>query len=114
MSDLVKAQSQQPSTTTRKQREQKIKTKDVEATKFDTTTEEDLTGVAIAAADAPFAKAYSAYSDRFASNLKDFQTYVKNSQQKVSEMLKQSILDVYGLDESAMYGDQEDGDQEDE
>lgn len=110
MSDLVKSDSQPPATTKRKhQREQKIKPKSLEASKFDVDPEADLTGVAIAAADAPFAKAYTAYTDRFASNLKDFQSYVKGSQQKVSEMLKQSILEVYDLDETEMYGEPEDG-----
>jgi len=110
MSDLVKSESQPPVTAKRNHhREQKIKTKSLEASKFEVDTEDDLTGVAIAADDAPFAKAYAAYTDRFASNLKDFQSYVKGSQQKVSEMLKQSILEVYDLDETEMYGEPEDG-----
>ncbi|MBW4444132.1 MAG: hypothetical protein KME10_23485 [Plectolyngbya sp. WJT66-NPBG17] len=97
MSEIVKTQSKlaQPKT-------QKLNPKPTEEHEFDLADE--MTSVAIAAADAPFAKAYETYEQRFSNNLRDFQTYVKGSQKRVSQMLKTEIYKVHGVDEAGMYG----------
>lgn len=98
MTDLVKKQTPKLA----KPSEQRLNHKPTEEHEFDLTDE--MTSAAIAAADAPFAKAYNTYEQRFSNNLRDFQQYVKGSQKRVSQMLKTEIYKVHGVDESQMYG----------
>jgi hypothetical protein len=106
MSDLVKTQGNlaQP-----QQKEQRLNPGSGETPEFDLSDE--MTSAAIAAADAPFAKAYTTYEQRFSNNLKDFQAYVRDSQRRVSQMLKTEIYKVHDVDEDAMYGRSESNDE---
>lgn len=81
---------------------------DLEFGESDVDISDEITNVAIAAADAPFAKAYSVYSKRFSNNLKDFQSYVRSSQQKVSQMLTKSIYEVHGIEDDESRADSAD------
>ena len=103
MSDIVKRQAKSLSTP---QSEQKLSPRNTEPTDFDVSDE--MTSVAIAAADAPFAKAYSTYEQRFSNNLKDFQAHIRNSQSRVSQMLKTEIYKVHDVNEAEMYGGDDD------
>ncbi len=89
MSDLVRSQQPKaPSQLVNPTPEQKQKQKQSLTPQPETAPEidlaDELSEVAIAAADAPFAKAYQVYEDRFAANLKHFQAHVRTSQKKVT------------------------------
>ncbi|MBW4421448.1 MAG: hypothetical protein KME13_19815 [Myxacorys californica WJT36-NPBG1] len=111
MSDLVKGQpSKAPSqlvnqTEPKQKQKQNLTPQQETAPEID--LEDELSEVAIAAADAPFAKAYQVYEDRFSANLKLFQSHVKTSQQKVKTLLKDAIYEAHGVKESDLYGDEE-------
>lgn len=110
MSDLVKTQNNTPKS--QLVNPQKRKQKENLAPQTDSKPEIDLddqlSDMAIAAADAPFAKAYQVYEQRFANNVRDFQAYVKSSQQKVKNLLKDAIYEAHGVKESDLYGDGKD------
>lgn len=104
MADLVRHKNQKPAPVPQEAEKlvhQSPTAPDLEFGEGDVDISDEITNVAIAAADAPFAKAYSVYSERFSSNLKGFQAYVKTSQQKVSQMLTKSIYEVHGIENDA-------------
>ncbi|MBW4422432.1 MAG: hypothetical protein KME13_25020 [Myxacorys californica WJT36-NPBG1] len=112
MSDLTKSQQPKgpsqlvnPATDPKQRQKQSLTPQPETAPEIDLADE--LSEVAIAAADAPFAKAYQVYEDRFRANLKGFQAHIKTSQQKVNKLLKDAIYDAHGVKESDLYGDDE-------
>jgi hypothetical protein len=112
MSDLVKPQqSQQPKPQSQlvkpqSEQKQKLTPQTKEAPKIELS--EELSEAAIAAADAPFAKAYQVYEERFSNNLKLFQGHIRDSQRKVNTLLKNAIYEAHGVNESDLYGDGKD------
>lgn len=114
MADLVKTTQQNSpnklvkDSQPKKLNQKNLDTPDLELQDDEVQFDDELTEVAIAAADAPFAKAYSIYNKRFKNNLQDFQSYVRDSQQSVKKMLKNAIYEVHGVKESEMYGSDED------
>lgn len=68
-----------------------------------TEAEVDLTDVAIAAADAPFARATRAFDERYKQNLLSFGQHVSNRQSSTSKLLIKQVYGHFGLTESDIY-----------
>lgn len=68
-----------------------------------TQAEVDLTDVAIAAADVPFARATQVFDERYSQNLQAFGQHITKRQKATSGLLIDQIYGHFGLTEKDVY-----------